>query len=46
MLFINQVFNMGILPEKLKVVKVIPIFKKGDPTIINNYIPISLLPAI
>ena len=45
-LFINQVFSMGIFPEKLKVAKVIPLFKKGDPTIINNYRPISLLSAI
>ena len=45
-LFINKVFSMGIFPEKLKVAKVIPLFKKGDPTIINNYRPISLLPAI
>ena len=45
-LFINQVFSTGILKKKIKVAKVIPQFKKGDPTIINNYKPISLLPAI
>ena len=43
---INQVFNTGILPERLKLAKVIPVFKKGDSKLINNYRPISLLPVI
>ena len=43
---INQVFNTGIFPESLKLGKVIPVFKKGDSKLINNYRPISLLPVI
>ena len=46
-LLLTQVFNTGILlPNKLKVAKVMPVFKKGNPTIINNYRPISLLPVV
>ena len=43
---INQSLHTGISPDKLKIAKVNPLFKKGDPTLIENYRPISLLPAI
>ena len=43
---INQSLLTGIFPEKLKVAKVIPLYKKGDPIIMGKYRPISLLPAI
>ena len=43
---INQLLHTGILPDKLKIAKVILFFKKGDSTPIENYRPISLLPAI
>ena len=46
MLLINQVFNTGMFPERLKLTKVIPEFKKGDLKLSNNYRPISLLPVI
>jgi hypothetical protein len=45
-LIINQSLKTGIFPERLKLAKVIPIYKKDDLTIFDNYRPISLLPVI
>ena len=45
-LLINQVLNSGMFPDKLKIAKVIPIYKKCNPSLFENYRPISLLSAI
>ena len=45
-----EIFNLSIktgeYPDLLKVAKVLPIFKKGDPTLCSNYRPISVLSCI
>ena len=43
---INQSLITGIYPDKLKIAKVIPLFKKDDKAKTNNYRPISLLSSI
>ena len=39
----NRSLVTGIVPSKFKVVKVVPIFKSGDTSDMNNYRPISLI---
>ena len=43
---INQMSNTGLFPNKLKIAKVLPLYKKGEKHILGNYRPISLLPLI
>ena len=43
---INQSLYNGIFPDSLKLAKVLPLFKKGNEKLFNNYRPISLLPTI
>ena len=43
---INQSFQSAIFPDQLKIAKVIPIFKKDDSAKLDNYRPMSILPAI
>ena len=43
---INQSLCTGIFPDRLKIAKVVPLFKKGDQHILDNYRPISLLPVV
>ena len=45
-LLINQSLQSGIFPDKLKIAKVVPIFKAGKDNIdsyVHNYRPISLM---
>ena len=42
---INLSFKTGIFPDQLKKAKVIPMYKSGNRGDINNYRPISVLPA-
>ena len=39
----NTSFLTGIVPDKFKLAKVMPVFKKGSQTNLSNYRPISLL---
>ena len=45
-LITNQSFRTGIFPDKLKIYKITPLFKKGDELIVDNYRPISVLPVL
>jgi hypothetical protein len=40
---INLSITTGIVPDNIKVAKVIPIFKKDNPAMFSNYRPISIL---
>ena len=42
-LIVNQSLRTGIFPDKCKISKIIPIYKKNDVHSIENYRPISLL---
>ena len=42
---LNLSLTQGIVPNELKIARVIPIFKSGDKLLINNYRPVSVLPS-
>ena len=42
--FLNSFMESGVFPNILKIGKVTPVFKKGDPQLFDNYRPISILP--
>ena len=41
----DKSLEIGIFPDKLKIARVIPLYKAGDPANISNYRPISVLPC-
>ena len=43
MLIFNKAITTGHYPDSLKIAKVVPLFKKGDNTLVNNYQPASLI---
>ena len=47
---LEKIFNLslksGIYPHKLKIAKVVPVYKKGVSTLVSNYRPISILNTI
>ena len=40
----NLSLTSGVFPDKMKIAKVIPLFKSGDKNVYTNYRPVSLLP--
>ena len=45
-LLINKSLSTGIVPNSMKLAKVIPIYKSKDSKLFSNYRPISLLPTL
>ena len=43
--FFGKTIEKGVFPDALKIARVTPPFKGGNPTDINNYRPISVLPC-
>jgi len=42
----NQSISSGVVPTEWKLARVTPIFKKGKRQDVNNYRPISIIPAV
>ena len=42
---INLSISHGIVPDQMKIARVIPLFKAGDRSLFTNYRPISILPS-
>ena len=41
---VNLSLKSGIVPDQLKIARVLPLFKSGDNNMLSNYRPISVLP--
>ena len=42
----NLSLTSGVFPRQLKIAKVVPLFKAGDPMFFSNYRPVSILPIL
>ena len=42
----NLPFKYGVFPHKMKIAKILPLFKSGEKPLFINYLPISLLPQV
>ena len=42
---INLSLSSGVFPDRLKITKIIPIFKSDNASLAQNYRPISILPV-
>ena len=42
----NLSFEHGVFPDKLKIAKILPVFKSDDPSLFSNYRRISILPCL
>ena len=42
---VNLAIMHGIVPDQMKIGRVVPIFKAGDKSIFSNYRPVSILPC-
>ena len=38
--------STGVVPDELKIAKVVPIYKKDNPELFGNYRPVSVLPCL
>ena len=46
MIIINKIFELGVFPDQLKILKILPLYKKGDVSNFSNYRPSLFLPSI
>ena len=46
MLIFNVSLSTGVVPDELKIAKVVPIYKKDNPELFGNYRPVSVLPCL
>ena len=43
---INLSIAYGIVPDQMKIARVVPLFKADDPSLFTNYRPVSILPTM
>ena len=46
MTIMNQMFSSGIFPNSMKIAKVVPLYKKNENNVFNNYRPVSILSSV